>query len=147
MILGHSEIRKLLKSHKLISGLSERDLNNPEGCVFDLQLDRLYKLKGGGFIGINERETPDVVEIARYNPKKKSKQTIKPGEYYLTKTVEEVNLPENISALFKPRSTTFRCGLIIRTGFANPGYCGPLYFGLYNAGGVPVEIEPGADPC
>ncbi len=144
MILGHSELKKLIKSHKLITGLSKRDQENPEGCVFDLQLEKLFKLKGKAFIGIDERETPDVVEVASYDPKKKSSYVIKPREYYLTKTVENVNLPEDIAALFKPRTTTFRSGLIMRTGFANPGYSGPLYFGLFNAGEIPVKIEMGA---
>jgi dUTP pyrophosphatase len=144
MILGHSELKKLIKSHKLITGLSERDTKNPEGCVFDLQMEKIFKLKGRAFIGINERETPDLEEVAVYNPKKISSFVFKPGKYYLTKSVEEVNLPDNIAAVFKPRSTTFRSGLMVRTGIANPGYHGPLYFGVYNIGNVPVEIELGA---
>lgn len=144
MILGHSELRKLIKSHKLITGLSKRDLDNPEGCVFDLQLEKVFKLKGRTFLGIDERELAQTVEVASYNPKKKSSFIFKPGKYYLTKTVEEINLPDNITATFKPRSSTFRSGLIIKTGIANPGYHGPLYFGLFNAGNIPVEIELGA---
>ena len=144
MILGHSELRKLIKSHKLITGLSKRDLDNPEGCVFDLQLEKVLKLKGKTFLGIDERETAETVEVASFNPKKKSSFIFKPGKYYLTKTIEKVNLPDNIAAVFKPRSTTFRSGLIVRTGIADPGYHGPLYFGLFNAGNIPVEIELGA---
>lgn len=147
MILGHSELRKLIKKHNLITGLSKRDVENPEGCVFDLQLDKVYKLKGKAFLGIEERETANTEEVASYNSKKKSSFTFNPGEYYLVKTVEEVNLPENIAALFKPRSTLFRSGIILRTGFANPGYHGPLYFGLFNAGNLEVEIELGARFC
>ena len=77
MILGHSELKKLIKSHNLITGLSKRDKENPEGCVFDLQLEKLFKLKGEAFIGLTERETPDVEEVASYNPKKKSSFKIK----------------------------------------------------------------------
>ena len=144
MILGHSELKKLIKYHKLVTGLSERERKNPEGAVFDLRLEKLYRLKGKAFLGIEERETPKLEELASFNEKKRQSITLKPGEYYLTKTIEEVNLPENIAALFKPRSTTFRSGLILRTGFANPGYKGPLYFGLFNAGSIPVEVELGA---
>lgn len=144
MILGHSELKKFIKTHNLITGLSKHDLENPTGCIFDLQLDKLYRLKGEAFIGIAERETPEYVEVARYGPKKKSKFTIKPGKYFVTQTIEKINLPYNISALFKPRSTTFRSGLMLRTGIADAGYSGVLYFGLYNAGNVPVTIELGA---
>lgn len=144
MILGHSELAKLVKKHKLITGLAKRELENPEGCVFDLQLDKIYSLEGRAFIGIEERETPNAKEIASFNPKKKSSFVFKPDKYYLVKTVEEINLPENIVALFKPRSTTFRSGLVLRTGIANPGYRGSLYFGIKNEGSVDVEIELGA---
>ena len=68
MILGHSELKKLIKSKKIIEGLSKRDLENPEGCVFDLQLDKVFELKGKAFIGIKERETPETAELASYDP-------------------------------------------------------------------------------
>jgi dUTP pyrophosphatase len=144
MILGHSELQKLIKSNALITGLSKRDQFDPEGCVFDLQLGKVFELKGKAFIGIDERETPNTIEVASYDPKKKTIFVFKPGKYYLVKTVEKVNLPENVAALFKPRSTTFRCGLILRTGIANPGYQGEIHFGLKNEGTIPVKVEMGA---
>ena len=99
MILGHSEFKKLLKKQKLVANLAERELKDPEGCVFDLRIEKVYSLKGKAFLGIEERETPDLVEEASYNPKKKTTFIFKPGKYYLTKTVEEVNLPDNIAAV------------------------------------------------
>jgi len=32
MILGHSELRKLIKKCNLVTNLSEREMNDPEGC-------------------------------------------------------------------------------------------------------------------
>ncbi len=144
MILGHSKLKKLLTSQNLVENLSERELNDPEGCVFDLRLEKVYALKGKAFLGIDERETPDLIEVASFNPKKRTSFTFDPGKYYLTKTIESVNLPENIAAVFKPRSTTFRCGLNVRTGLANPGYHGPLFFSVINEGPIPVKVELGA---
>lgn len=144
MILGHSELKKLVKSHNLVANLSERELKNPVGCVYDLRIEKVYSLKGKAFIGIEERETPDLIEEESFNPKKRSSFIFKPGKYYLTKTMEEINLPENIAAVFKPRTTTFRSGLVVRTGIADPGYHGTLYFGVINQGNVPVEMEMGA---
>jgi deoxycytidine triphosphate deaminase len=144
MILGHSELKKLIKSKNLVTGLSKRDIDAPEGCVFDLQLDKVYSLAGKAFLGIDERETPELVEVAAFDAKNKSSFIFKPGTYYLTKTIEKVNLPENIAGIIKPRSTLYRSGLILRTGIVNPGYDGELYFGLFNAGQIEVEIELGA---
>lgn len=144
MILGHSELARLIKEHQLITGLSRRDQEEPEGCVFDLQLEKIFELEGNGFLGIEERDTPDTKEVASFNPDKKTEFTFKPGDYYLVKTVEEINLPDNVAALFKPRSTLFRSGIFLRTGIANPGYHGPLYFGLHNPSKVKLKVEMGA---
>jgi dUTP pyrophosphatase len=144
MILGHSELKKLIKKCNLVTNLSEKELKNPVGCIFDLRLEKIYSLKGKAYLGINERETPDLIEEAGFNPKKKTVFTFRPGKYYLTRTIEKVNLPENIAAVFKPRSTTFRSGLVIRTGIADPGYHGVLYFGVINLGSIPVKVELGA---
>lgn len=144
MILGHSELKKLIKKVNLVTNLSERELKDPEGCVFDLRLGKVFSLKGKAFLGIDERETPDLVEEASHDENNRRSFIFVPGKYYLTKTIEEVNLPKNIAAVFKPRSTTFRCGLAVRTGFANPGYHGPLYFSIINQTDFPVEVEMGA---
>ena len=53
-------------------------------------------------------------------------------------------MPDNLTASITPRSTTYRSGLMIRTGNVPPGYCGGLTFGLKNEGSVPVTIELGA---
>lgn len=144
MILGQSEIQKLIKEIGLVTNLSEREKNDPEGCIIDLRIEKIYSLTGEAFLGIEERQTPSLIEMATWNPKRKTFFTFEPGKYYLTKTIEEVNVPENLGGTLKPRSTTFRSGLNIRTGFINPGYHGPLYFGLANEGPIPVKIEMGA---
>jgi len=69
--------------------------------------------------------------------------TIKPGEFYLATTIEKVNTPLDITINFKPRTTTFRSGLFIRTGNVAPGYCGKLTFAIKNEGPIPVTLEMG----
>ncbi len=154
MILGPKELLKLVKSKKLVEGLSKRELENPEGAGFDLRLGEVYKISGSAFLGEEHRKTPDVKSIAKFEQKKphsakapRGKRTsvkIKPGDFYLVKTIEKINLPLNLSAVILPRTTTFRSGLFIRTGPIQPGYQGELTFGLKNEGPVTVEIEMGA---
>ncbi len=156
MILGPKKLLQLVKTKKLVENLSERELTNPEGAGFDLRLGEVYKISGKAFLGITERHTADITLIADYRPiishhdrdaKRQAKNvsvTIKPGEFYLVKTVESVNMPENLTASITPRSTTYRSGLFIRTGNVPPGYCGGLTFGLSNEGPIPVTIEMGA---
>lgn len=152
MVLGPKQLLKLVKSKKLVENLSERELTNPEGAGFDLRLSEVYKISGKAFLGVTERHTAEVKLIAELktqnsklkNTTQKSKVTIKPGEFYLIKTVESVNMPDNLTASITPRSTTYRSGLFIRTGNVPPGYSGGLNFGLKNEGTVPVTIEMGA---
>ncbi|MEM4256509.1 MAG: hypothetical protein QW746_04250, partial [Thermoplasmata archaeon] len=96
------------------------------------------------FLGETHRKTPDFKSVRVYNSKKPSSIKIRPGDFFLVKTIEKINLPVNLSAVIIPRTTTFRSGLFIRTGPVQPGYQGELIFGLKNEGPVTVEIEMGA---
>lgn len=144
MILGPKLLLELVKKKKLVENLSERELTNPEGAGFDLRLGEAYKISGKAFLGITERHTADITPVAKYTQNKKSSLKIKPGEFCLVKTIEDVNMPEDLTASITPRSTTYRSGLFLRTGNVPPGYCGGLTFGLKNEGPITVEIEMGA---
>lgn len=144
MILGSKTLVELVKTKKLVEGLSERELTNPEGAGFDLRLGEVYKIKGKAFLGIEKRQTPEVLLVKKFDEKKPSSLKIKPGDFYLVKTIESVNMPDNLTASITPRSTTYRSGLFIRSGNVPPGYCGGLVFGLKNEGPVSVTIEMGA---
>lgn len=144
MILGPKKLLELVHKKKLVEGLSERELTNPEGAGFDLRLGEVYKISGKAFLGITERHTPEIKLVKKYDAKKVSKIIIKPGDFYLFKTIETVNMPENLTASLTPRSTTYRSGLMIRGGNVPPGYCGGLTMGLVNEGPVSVTIEMGA---
>lgn len=143
MIIGPKKLLQLVKKKKLVTHLSERELTNPEGAGFDLRLGEVHKISGKAFLGVDERETPKVRAVVSYDAKKKNKITVKPGDFYLISTIEEVNLPQDITANFKPRTTTFRSGLNIRTGNVAPGYQGKLTFAMKNEGPVPVTLEMG----
>lgn len=144
MILGIDKLHKLVKEKNLVENLCERELNNPEGAGFDFRLGEIYKLEGNSFLGIDERKTPDVKLVAKFNPKKKQSFIFKPGDYYLMKTIEKVNTPNDIMILFRSRTTIFRSGMYIITGNCSPGYCGEFTFGIANIGPAKVEIEMGA---
>lgn len=144
MIIGPKKLLKLVKEIQLVEDLAERELTNPEGAGFDLRLGEVHEIFGKAFLGVDERLTPNIKTVARHDIKKKNKVVIKPGDFYLVSTVEKVNLPKNITANFKPRTTTFRSGLFLRTGNVAPGYHGKLTFGLKNEGPITVTLEMGA---
>ncbi|HXS15019.1 MAG TPA: hypothetical protein VN711_02735 [Candidatus Saccharimonadales bacterium] len=144
MILGPQKLLALVKEIKLVEGLSERELTNPEGAGFDLRLGEVYKISGDAFLGETERKTADIELVQSYEAGEKRTIVIKPGDYFLVSTIEKVNMPLDLTANFKPRTTTFRSGLFLRTGNVAPGYSGKLTFGLKNGGPIEVTMEMGA---
>lgn len=144
MILGPKKLLQLVKNKQLVEGLAERELTTPEGAGFDIRLGEVHKLNGGkAFLGITHRETPKIKTVGKYNGKKASSYTIKPGEFVLMSSIETFNIPLDITVNFKPRTTTFRSGLIIRTGNIAPGYHGKVTFAAVNEGTVPITMELG----
>lgn len=144
MILGTEKLLILVKEKKLVEDLAERELKNPEGAGFDFRIGEIYGLSSDAFLGIEERKTPNVELVAKYDPKDKTSFVFEPRKYYLMKTIERVNTPKDILILFRPRSTLYRSGIMIFTGNVSPGYQGELTFGIINLGSNPVKIELGS---
>ena len=144
MILGIKKLHELVKDINLVEDLCAREKNNPEGAGFDLRLSEVYSLEGDGFLGVDERNTPKVKLLAANDDKKDEADNFfifKPGEYYLIKTIEKVNLPTTLSGIIVPRTTLFRSGLGLFNGIIQPGYSGELTFGLANLGQSEIKIS------
>ena len=144
MVLGIKKLLELVKEKKLVENLSERELKNPEGAGFDLRIGELYEINGRGFIGVEDRETPEMKLLEKYEEKKIAKIELKPRTYYAMKTIESVNMPDDLLAIMTPRSTLFRSGVYIFGGQTPPGYQGGLTMGIYNFRDEPFDLEMGA---
>jgi len=143
-ILAVDELLKLVKERKLVENLSERELKSPEGAGFDFRIGELYEISGKGFMGVEERETPQMRLIAKYEKGKKIKIELEPRTYYAMKTIENVNMPDDLLAIMTPRSTLFRSGIYIFGGQTPPGYKGGLTMGLYNFRDERFDLEMGS---
>ncbi len=142
MLIGADVLLKLVKENKLVEGLSERELNNPEGAGFDIRVGDVFRLKGESYLGITERKTSEIETVATYGKDKSF--TLKPGEYVLVKTIESFNVPGNLAMFTYPRSTLQRGGVLLLCTQTAPGYKGPLTFGLKNLGEHNYTFELGA---
>jgi len=87
MVIGIKKLLELVKEKDLVQNLSQRELKNPEGAGFDLRIGELYKIKGRGFLGIEQRETPEMELIAKYEEGKIIKVELEPRTYYAMKTI------------------------------------------------------------
>ncbi|OGK15271.1 hypothetical protein A2774_02500 [Candidatus Roizmanbacteria bacterium RIFCSPHIGHO2_01_FULL_39_12c] len=145
MILGPKKLLELVKKVNLVEGLDKRELTYPEGAGFDIRLGEIHKLDGGkAFLGVTHRETPKTKTVAKYDAKKTSSYRLKPGEFVLMSSLETFNIPLDITVNFKPRTTTFRSGLMLRTGNVAPGYKGKVTFAAKNEGTIPIVFELGS---
>ncbi|MDP2873821.1 MAG: hypothetical protein Q8N84_00790 [bacterium] len=154
MIISAAHILSINEKYNLIENLAERELN-PEGTGFDLRAGEIYRLKSGGFLGVTERKTSEVELVAKVAETLK-KITLNPGEYFLVKTMEKVNLPAEkiivhpgsepiyLMAHVYPRRTLQHCGVLLLVAKTDPGYYGELTFGLVNLAQFPFELELGA---
>lgn len=144
MVLGIKELHELVKEKQLVSNLSQRELENPEGAGFDLRVGELYEVSGQGLLGVTERETPEMKLLAKYEDGKNIEVRLQSHTYYLLKTMEEVNMPEDLLAIMTPRSTLFRSGVYVFGGQVPPGYKGGLSMGIYNYRDTDFRLEMGA---
>jgi len=155
MILGASEIVRLIQqgvevesaqgqklSKPLIEGLGEEQIRKIEGTTVDLRLDEIYKIVSGAELLCNSRTTPKIESV--FNAQSPSTvHTLSPNEYVLVQTMERVNIPHNILADVRTRTTLFRSGMYLKTSYISPNYQGVLTFGLWNLNPWPVKIERG----
>jgi len=70
---------------------------------------------------------------------------IHPGEFALGRTLEYIELPDDIVARIEGKSSIGRLGLIVHAtaGFCDPGFKGTLTLELNNLTRVPILLRPG----
>jgi dCTP deaminase len=69
---------------------------------------------------------------------------IHPGEFCLGRTLEWVQIPDDIVARIEGKSSLGRLGLIVHAtaGFCDPGFAGTLTLELNNLTRVPIKLYP-----
>ena len=70
---------------------------------------------------------------------------IHPGEFALGRTLEWVELPDDIVARIEGKSSIGRLGLIVHAtaGFVDPGFSGHVTLELANVATLPIKLYPG----
>ncbi len=153
-VLGIDQVLKRVREENLIENLGQRELENPEGVGVDLRLGAVYKIaEGGAFIeadgpgDLGKRKGVKSELIAEYKEDETTEVTIEPGEYYLVKTVESLNVPKDLMPMVYGRGSLAKSGLFLFATKTDPGYKGFLGFGLYNFSKFPVKFQLGARFC
>jgi dCTP deaminase len=68
-----------------------------------------------------------------------------PGEFVLGRTIEVVEIPDDIVCRIEGKSSIGRLGLIVHAtaGFVDPGFAGSLTLEITNFNSVPIVLRPG----
>jgi len=138
VVIGYDKILELIEKKKLIENV---DMNNVQPSGVDLRAKIIYRLKNGGYLGVKNRQTPNVDVVS---DKTGDKIILEPNEFVLVETMEKVNMPKDLLALILPRSSLFRCGVSLHTAVVDPGFIGTLTFGMKNLSDHPFELEIGS---
>ena len=95
---------------------------------------------------IDLREPPDNLTEEVLVPEGES-FVIHPGEFCLGRTLEWVELPDDIVARIEGKSSLGRLGLIVHAtaGFCDPGWKGTLTLELNNLTRIPIKLYPGLE--
>jgi dUTP pyrophosphatase len=119
-VFDRQTILELISRHKLVTGLLDAETQvSPNGV--ELTLHKLYRFAEAGVIDFSnvERRIPQYEEIAP----KDGRYTLGPGNYLVTYN-EIVNIPEDVIAIGRPRSSLLRSGVTVESAVWDAGYSG-----------------------
>lgn len=135
MILGDTEIKKLVPSSACsFSLVNPASLNIRIGTTFLIPRRKLF-----GYVSLGDKVQYKRVEV---RPGKTFK--LRPGQFALATTVEEINLPSHLAAFVQGRSSIGRAGLTVQNaGYIDPGFHGHITLELKNETSSTISIRPG----
>jgi deoxycytidine triphosphate deaminase len=156
MKISAVRILELNERYNLIEGLSERELNNPEGTGFDLRVGEVHEIVGDSLLGITERHSSKTNLIGSVELNGNEKVILRPGQFCLVTTMETIHAPSEkikyddffpegyLIPKVHPRSSLQRGGVSFHATKTDPGYKGKLAFGIKNQGDQDFIFELGA---
>ena len=118
-VLSREELRVALAAHPPLVEDVDEDLQlQPNGV--DIRVDRVAALSSRGVLGVEAREPAERSELASDGD---GWWDLAPGAYVIG-YVERVNLPNDVMAFARPRSSLLRSGVAIHTAVWDAGYSG-----------------------
>jgi len=127
----------------LVEYLGKDQIEMIEGTTVDLRLGAVYRPVGNARLMRESRITPEIEKIMDIEKSPDGVLHVSGGEYLLFQTIEQVNLPEDMFAYIRPRTTLIRSGIPLETAFISPNYQGRLTVGMKHQGTGDVEIQMG----
>ncbi|MEX0621431.1 MAG: dCTP deaminase [Candidatus Woykebacteria bacterium] len=151
MILSDKDIRTSLKNGR-IKITPKPDLAEQLGpCTIDFHLGKSFKIfNHSKYPFIDPRDKKVSKELMKEISVPKDEPFImRPGEFCLATTVENLQLADDLIGRLEGRSSLGRIGIIVHSTAArfDPGWIGKPVMELGNIGVMPVALYPGMRIC
>ena len=147
LVLSDRSIKEEVRAGRIvIDSLDQRDI---QPASVDLHLDRrllAFRNSTVPFIDLRA-DVPDLadpVDIPEDRP-----FVLQPGEFILVSTLERIEIPDDLVAQVKGKSSLGRIGLQVAStaGYVDPGWKGRLTLELTNVSRLPVALYAGMRIC
>ena len=142
-VLSDGTIRRLVEEGRIKIDPWDEGMVQPASV--DMRLGNSFRVFHNHKVtAIDLREPPagltEHVDVSEGEP-----FVIHPGEFCLGRTLESVELPDDIVARLEGKSSLGRLGLIVHAtaGFCDPGWRGTLTLELNNLTRVPIRLYAG----
>ncbi|MFW6016042.1 MAG: dCTP deaminase [bacterium] len=146
MILVDYEIKRLILKEKGMGITPEIDFGKqiqPSSLDLRLGCTFAYISDNQNFLKLSDKIEYDEFEIDEYDS-----FVVKPNKFVLAETLEEVSLPNDISAFVEGRSGIGRAGLQVENaGWVDNGFSGTITLELKNLTDKDIVIKPGMRIC
>lgn len=138
MVITDKSIRKMATESNLISPFSEENLQSESydvtiGSKIAVMKKEIRCLDVNDPQGISDCYEDQDIPAEGY--------TLSPKQFVLVSLTETINLPDNITAHLRPKTSCTRAGLLVSAQHCNSTYSGQLRIGLFNATDYPIRIH------
>ena len=151
MVLSDGDIKKALKSKKIVI-TPNPDLKSQLGsCSIDLRLGNTFRVfdhSRNAYIDPAKKDYSN--EITKEVKVKKGESfMMQPGDFVLAATLENVKIANNLMGRLEGRSSLGRLGIVVHSTASvfDPGWDGKCVLELGNLGRMAVKLTPGMRIC
>lgn len=141
-VLSDATIRALVEEGRI--RIEPWDDSMVQPASVDLRLGDSFRVFHNHHIqSIDLADPPsDLTEHVQIGPE--DHFVVHPGEFVLGRTLEFVEIPDNIVARIEGKSSIGRLGLVVHAtaGFVDPGFSGTLTLEIANFNSVPIVLRP-----
>ena len=151
MLLSDRDLKKSLKSGRIKIKPSPDFSSQLGSCYIDLRLGntfRIFDYSKHPFIDPFQKGGAEEI-TKEIRVKSGERFIIQPGDFVLATTIEEIEVPDDLTGRLEGRSSIGRLGIVIHSTAANIecGFKGHITLELANMGKLPVALYPEMRIC